>query len=226
MLRIQRIQEALRLSRPGFRTMRPVQAVCSPESNLMMCLLSLDWAGQLLSKRGFGLNNHDPGLDEILRDLSMSNARPAVIHGEGGYIQYWLTINWVFKHIRCLTPLSNGLYIWSCLRLRISVMGERNALCSVDWVFKVGVRERELQLTAPLLKLIWTWLKVDWLVARLPYADWPTRGMAGAASACPEFEADILAQLPDDLEVVTESGKPARTLPDALHVLAFATWVV
>jgi hypothetical protein len=33
MLRIQRIQEALGLSRPGFRTMRPVQAVCSPESN-------------------------------------------------------------------------------------------------------------------------------------------------------------------------------------------------
>jgi hypothetical protein len=58
---------------------------------LMMC--SLDWAGKLMSKPGFGLNNLDPGLDEIVRDLSTSNVRPAVIHGEGGYIQYWLTIN-------------------------------------------------------------------------------------------------------------------------------------
>jgi hypothetical protein len=94
MLRIQRIQKALGLSRPGFRTMRPVQAVCSPESNLMMCLLSLDWAGKLMSKPGQPwLNNLDPGLNEIVSDLSMSNVRPAVIHGEGGYIQYWLTIN-------------------------------------------------------------------------------------------------------------------------------------
>ena len=63
--------------------MRPVQAVCSPESSLMMCLLSLDWAGKLMSKPGFGLNNLDAGVDEIVRDLSMFNVRPAVIHGEG-----------------------------------------------------------------------------------------------------------------------------------------------